>query len=140
MNFGERLAGLLREQHLTQCKVARDLNIANSTLNGYIKGPRQPDYATLVRIAVYFDVSVDYLLGRSNVRKGPEQMEDKKEGELIGLYRCLQPEKQELLLEQAQLYRRYDRKEQERRKGRRPCRTQEEKKSVNEGSNVRKYS
>ena len=40
-----------------------ELHIASTTLSGYINNHREPDFSTLIRMAHYFDVSTDYLLG-----------------------------------------------------------------------------
>ena len=116
MDLCNRLERLLEERELTQCKVAEDLHIARSTMNGYVKGKRQPDYETLIQLARYFDVSVDYLLGVTNVRKNAEGSLSIREGDLVGIYRSLQAEKQDLLLEQALLYKKHELRQQTRRK------------------------
>lgn len=115
MTFGERLRYLIEEQALTQRQVAADLHIAPSTLSGYIIGEREPDYRTLIGIAEYFEVTVDYLLGVTNIRRYTESILDVREGSLVGLYRSLQPEKQDLLIEQAHLYHRYDLKQKKKK-------------------------
>lgn len=53
---------LIEERNLTQKQIAQDLNIAPSTMGGYVQGMSQPDFETLKRLAEYFDVSSDYLL------------------------------------------------------------------------------
>ncbi len=116
MDFGERLTGLWKESGLKQYQLAKELHIVPSTLSGYINGGRVPDYKIIEHIADYFGVSTAYLLGETNVRKSSEEPMSVREGELMGLYRSLQPDKQELLIEQAHLYYKYDRKEKERKK------------------------
>ncbi len=116
MNFGERLEYLIEERELTQRQVSNDLHIAPTTLNGYIKGNREPDYGTLIRIAEYFEVTIDYLLGVANVRRYADDPMDVREGDLVGIYRSLQPEKQNLLIDQAHLFYKYDMKQKERKK------------------------
>jgi len=116
MKFGERLENLLDEYDLTQKQLSTELHIAPTTLNGYVKSNREPDYSTLIRLAEYFDVSIDYLLGVTNIKKYPEEALSVKEGDLVGTYRCLEPEKQELLLEQAHLFYKYDLKNKDRHK------------------------
>lgn len=113
MKFGDRLENLLDEYELTQKQLSAELHIAPTTLNGYIKNNREPDYGTLIRLANYFKVSTDYLLGLSNIKKYPESSLSVKEGDLVGTYRCLRPEKQNLLLDQAHLYQKYDLKYKE---------------------------
>lgn len=116
MEFSKRLENLLQERGLTQKQVSKDLHIAPTTFNGYIKGNREPDYSILVKLADYFEVSTDFLLGVTNIRKYAEKSLDVREGDLVGTYRCLHPEKQELLLEQAHLYRKYELKQKEKQK------------------------
>ena len=62
MLFCDKLRLLIEERNLTQKQVAKDLNIAPSTMGGYVQGMSQPDFETLKRLATYFDVSTDYLL------------------------------------------------------------------------------
>ncbi|MDE6579707.1 MAG: helix-turn-helix domain-containing protein [Ruminiclostridium sp.] len=63
MTFGEKLSDLLEERGMTQKEFARTLNIAPTTLNGYIKDKRQPDFELIKRMATVLSVSVDLLLG-----------------------------------------------------------------------------
>ena len=62
MKFGEILSWLIEDGDITQKDLAASLNIAPSTMSGYVTGNREPDFATLKLIAYYFDVSIDYLL------------------------------------------------------------------------------
>lgn len=63
MTFGEKLSELLEERHITQKEFAKTLNIAPTTLNGYIRDKRQPDFELIKRIALTLSVSMDFLLG-----------------------------------------------------------------------------
>ena len=65
----ERLIQLREEKKLTKKEVAEFLKIDQSTYGKYELGKREPDYDTLLRLADFFDVSVDYLLCRTNIRK-----------------------------------------------------------------------
>ncbi len=57
----------LRKQHkISQLKLALDLNMNQNTISRYENMERQADYKTLVAIADYFNVSLDYLLGRAD--------------------------------------------------------------------------
>ena len=62
MAFGDRLAELLEEKEISQKDFAAVLNIAPTTLNGYIKNKRQPDFELVKRISAALNVSADYLL------------------------------------------------------------------------------
>ncbi|PKH09821.1 helix-turn-helix domain-containing protein [Planomicrobium sp. MB-3u-38] len=64
--FNKRLQQLRKSINLTQNELANRLSINRGTYANYERGHRQPDYDTLQRIADYFDVSTDYLLGRTD--------------------------------------------------------------------------
>ena len=61
-----RLKELRKSRHITQLKLAIDLNLTQNTIIRYETGEREPGIAELVMIAGYFNVSVDYLLGRTS--------------------------------------------------------------------------
>lgn len=62
MTFGEKLSELLEERNISQKEFAETLSIAPTTLNGYIKDKRQPDFETVRKITSALNVSADYLL------------------------------------------------------------------------------
>ncbi|TCT23351.1 helix-turn-helix protein [Melghiribacillus thermohalophilus] len=64
--IGDKLRKLRNEYKLTQTELASKLGISRGTYAHYEINKRQPDYATLKKIADYFNVSVDYLLGRTD--------------------------------------------------------------------------
>ncbi|MBQ7669578.1 MAG: helix-turn-helix transcriptional regulator [Clostridia bacterium] len=61
-SFGEKLKIVLAENKVTQKDLAKKLNIAPTTLNGYISDKREPDLETLKKIALSLGVTTDYLL------------------------------------------------------------------------------
>ncbi len=61
-----RLKELRKQKGISQLKLALDLCISQNSISRYETGERQADYATLIRIADYFNVSLDYLLERSD--------------------------------------------------------------------------
>lgn len=61
-----RLKSLRKERKISQLKLAIDLNMNQNTISRYENMERQADYESLIAFADYFDVSVDYLLGRSD--------------------------------------------------------------------------
>jgi transcriptional regulator with XRE-family HTH domain len=65
MNFGQRLRKLREEKGDTQKQLARVLNVSESTIGMYERGEREPNFETLNKIANYFGVPVDYLMGRT---------------------------------------------------------------------------
>ena len=61
-----RLKELRKSRGISQLKLAIDLNMNQNSISRYENGEREADYATLVRFADYCDVSVDYLLERTD--------------------------------------------------------------------------
>ncbi len=61
--LGQRLKELREEAGLTQKELAQKLNIHSVTYLHYEKSQREPPLALLVEFALFYDVSVDYLLG-----------------------------------------------------------------------------
>lgn len=61
-----RLRALRKEKNVSQLKLAFDLNMNQNTISRYENLERQADYQTLIAFADYFDVSIDYLLGRTD--------------------------------------------------------------------------
>ena len=65
-SFSEKLRQLRFEKGLTQYEMAKAIGVAKSTISQYETGNREPDFKTLENIADFFNVNVDYLLGRTN--------------------------------------------------------------------------
>ena len=65
MTFGERIKKLRNQKQLTQVQFAEIFQIANGTIAMWETDRRQPDQKTLLKIAEFFNVSTDYLLGRA---------------------------------------------------------------------------
>ncbi len=61
-----RLKELRKTKKMTQQRLAIELNMNQNTLSRYETGERQADYQTLILIADYFGVSIDYLLERTD--------------------------------------------------------------------------
>ena len=61
-----RLKELRTKHRISQVKLAMDLNMNQNSISRYENGEREADYETLIALADYFNVSVDYLLGRTD--------------------------------------------------------------------------
>lgn len=59
-----RLKELRKERNISQLKLSLDLNMNQNSISRYENMEREADYETLIKFADYFDVSLDYLLGR----------------------------------------------------------------------------
>ena len=61
-----RLKELRQKRKISQVKLAMDLSMNQNSISRYENGTREADYKTLIRFADYFDVSIDYLLERTD--------------------------------------------------------------------------
>ena len=61
-----RLKQIRKAKGISQLKLALDLNMNQNSISRYENEIREADYATLIRIADYFNVSIDYLLERTD--------------------------------------------------------------------------
>ena len=61
-----KLKELRQKRGLSQLKLATELNMSQNTISRYETEERQAGYNELIALADYFDVSIDYLLGRTN--------------------------------------------------------------------------
>lgn len=64
--LGKRLSDLRKKHKITQVDISKKLGVNRSTYANYETGLREPDNETLQRLADYFEVSIDYLLGRTD--------------------------------------------------------------------------
>ena len=69
MTVKTRIKELREQKGVTQVKMAMDLNMNQNSISRYESGARQADYAALITIADYFNVSIDYLVGRTDSPK-----------------------------------------------------------------------
>lgn len=69
MSLGQRISLLRQELKLTQKELAEKFNISSSSIGMFEQNRRSPDSELLNRFADFFNVSVDYLLCRTNIRK-----------------------------------------------------------------------
>ena len=61
--FGKILLELRTDRGISQRTVGEALGVVNQTISFWENGSREPDMDTLLKIAKYFDVSIDYLFG-----------------------------------------------------------------------------
>ena len=60
-----RLKEIRRKKGITQLKLAMDLGMNQNSISRYETGEHEADYRTLIALADYFNVSIDYLLERT---------------------------------------------------------------------------
>ncbi|MBR2181532.1 MAG: helix-turn-helix transcriptional regulator, partial [Oscillospiraceae bacterium] len=64
--FRIQLKKLRENKGISQSQLASDLGISQGTVGNWESGIREPSFETISKLAKYFNVSVDYLLGRSD--------------------------------------------------------------------------
>ena len=74
--FQERLKSMRLEAKLTQKELAEKLKIGQNTYSYWEKGIRKPVGENLNKLANFFNVSTDYLLGNSNIKDQKQFEED----------------------------------------------------------------
>lgn len=72
----QRLIQLRKAKGLSQYQLADALGYSRGQVANYEQGSRRPDPEVLRKLADYFDVSVDYLIGRTNDPRPTEKLKD----------------------------------------------------------------
>lgn len=102
MIFLKRIAQLRKEKGLNQTGLALKLNITQYMVSAYENGRNQPSVDVLIQLADFFNVSVDYLLERSDVRttitRNDERLFSKDEMALLNNYNALNEKQKEIAL------------------------------------------
>ena len=86
--FATRMKKLRNQKEITQSELAGILHVSRSCISNYEKGERQPDMEILRRLARYFHVSTDYLLGRPE--DVPQEIGDALDLSVLGVEEKLQ--------------------------------------------------
>lgn len=94
-----RIAELRKEKHLNQIGLAMKLNISQYMVSAYETGRHQPTMDMLIELADFFNVSIDYLVGKSEIRFCADSLFNnnlsEKELKLLNLFRTLSSKKKE---------------------------------------------
>lgn len=101
--FGELLAELRQDKKLTQKQLAKIIYVTSGTICNYENNIHYPDVEKLIALADYFDVTVDYLLGRCSANLSPNVFDEpivlgKTIGAFIQEFKELPAERQQALL------------------------------------------
>ena len=83
VNLGERLRTLRLEKRLTQTEMSKRLGISTIMISSYELEKRQPSYGVLIKLAAFFGVTADYLLGLEKERMVNVKGLSDKEVEII---------------------------------------------------------
>ncbi len=74
--FSDKLRQMRKKMGITQAKLAKKLKVSPSTIGMYEQGRREPDAEMLVKMAKFFDVSVDYLVGASKCHRNISNIDE----------------------------------------------------------------
>lgn len=66
--FAQRLKAIMKEKGVTQQHLAEQLHMTRQAVSMYLKGQTLPAIDKLLTITDYFDVSADYLIGKTDIR------------------------------------------------------------------------
>lgn len=70
-----RLELLRKENNLSQNELAKKINMTQQRISAYEKGKREPDIETLKQFAEFFQCTIDYITGKSDIRN-PEELKN----------------------------------------------------------------
>ena len=72
--FAARLRGLRQENGESQNDLAKSIGISKSSINMYERGEREPGFETMEAIADHYNVDMDYLYGRTEIRNAYDEL------------------------------------------------------------------
>lgn len=75
MEFGKIISALRAEKGIYQKELADYLKVSIGTISNYEQGIHSPDFDTLCKLADYYDVSIDYMMGRTDIRACTKDLE-----------------------------------------------------------------
>ncbi|MCF8002418.1 MAG: helix-turn-helix domain-containing protein [Halanaerobiales bacterium] len=95
MTFSKRLKYLRKESDLYQKELAEKIGVSRTTITQYENGAREPNYEILKKLANFFEVSTDYLLGNTDQRRPAGKMETAliEDQKLLEIYESLKHRK-----------------------------------------------
>jgi transcriptional regulator with XRE-family HTH domain len=94
--LGERLIKLRKSRKLTQQQIADKLHLSRGTYAQYEIDRRVPEYVTLEKLADFFEVSLDYLVGR-DIKEGKSQLSEIDRKILEGVKSLPEEKKEEVM-------------------------------------------
>ena len=99
-----KLKELRKSLGISQKTLAEAIGVSQQSINKYENHNIEPDITTLMRIAKYFNTSVDYIIGNSNENSVPLLNITDEESKIICIYRTLDNRKKNSILEILNIY------------------------------------
>ena len=101
----QNLRKLRIEKNISQQQLAAVIKVSQQSVNKYENHETEPNLTTLIRLADFFDTSIDYIIGRTDIRHRIEPVKEhdlnEREERLFKYYRQLPKNKQDCLEEVA---------------------------------------
>lgn len=85
MTFKDRLVSLRKELDLTQEQFAKKIGFSRTAVSAWEIGRNEPSNADTIKLADFFNVSTDYLLGKTDIRNPGKQIDDVLNEAMIGM-------------------------------------------------------
>ena len=96
--MANRIRQLREENRMTQVRLSIELEVSQETVSAYEKEKHYPSFAQLCKMSELFHVSIDYLMGLSDIRAPVKIIEDETLSRLIAVGKTLTKEQEELVL------------------------------------------
>lgn len=97
MNFGEKLATLMRERGLSGNQLSQELGVrSRTTINHWCSGKSKPNIEEIYKLSKYFDVSADFLVKPDQDHRRPDLLTEDERSILV-LYHALEISRDEAL-------------------------------------------
>ena len=109
--IGARIQNIIDDRDTTQTALAKQIGVAQTTLNGYMKGHHKFPPDTFAAIARALNISTDYIFGLTNIPEPPMRL-SKSEQLMIQTLRSLYRDQQEAIHNQVQFFARQNRREE----------------------------
>lgn len=74
--IGNRIKELRMEKNIKQEDLARELSVSKSAIGMYERNEREPNNEITLKLSEFFNVSTDYLLGKTNIRKSEKSFKE----------------------------------------------------------------
>lgn len=85
MNFGDRLKKIRKEKEISQEDFAKKIGVSRSSIGNYETNQNMPTAEILDKIADILECSIDYLLGKTDIRNTGKQIDDILNETMIGM-------------------------------------------------------
>lgn len=63
----ERIKELMKEENLNQVRLAEKIGVKQNTISAWLSGKKEPCITSLWKLADFFEVTIDYIVGRANI-------------------------------------------------------------------------